>query len=95
MYRVFVTISADFEGLGHDFIGVSWERQFETYDEAERFWNGLYVKPFGFLATTFHLDYPEAIVIEAEYDLWSGDKPDDRFDKFFCEPIWYASSDAW
>ena len=89
MYRAYVTILGEREDTSMEFLDLSMELETDDFGEAQRFYDSLYVKPFGILAHTLHANHPEFVRIEADYDI-EGD-PYDTYGTAHCyiESIWW------
>lgn len=90
MFKAFVTISGEDPDTTWNYLDIFFERDFETFDEARRFYESLHVKPWGAVAHSLHALFPELIQIEAEYDIYEDGEPVDGCDWFINEAIWWA-----
>lgn len=89
MFTAFVTISGEFPDGHWDYLDIVFRREFETFDEARRCYDGLGVKRWGAIAHSLHALYPELTQIEAEYDIYEDGEPIDDGDWFVNEAIWW------
>ena len=98
-YQVFVTISGMFEDGQWNYLDVLLESPlYDTFDEAERWYDAMHVKPFGAMAVALHANHPECRLIEAEYDIYSladGFMDDFDTDWFYNESIWWADDETY
>lgn len=89
MFKAFVTISGEFPDTTHDYLDISLERDFDTFDEALRWYESVNVKRWGALAMAIHANHPELTQIEAEYDIYEDGEPVGDLDWFVNEAIWW------
>lgn len=87
-YRAYVTLMGELEDTTMDFLDLYMELESDDYDEVRRFYDAVYVQPWGALAYALHASHPEYVRIEADYDI--EDTTDyDRMDDYYIESIWY------
>lgn len=89
MFKAFVTISGCGEDECYDYLNLSLEREFDTFDDALRFYRQLYVQPWGTLALHLHNKNPDLVQIEAEYDIYEDNEPVGDVEWFVNEAIWW------
>ena len=93
MFHAFVTISGEFPDTTWDYLDILLERYFDSFEDAVRWYQHLWVKPFGTFAMTVHAMHPELTQIEAEYDIYEqvgdGWEPVGDLDWFSNEAIWW------
>ena len=88
-YRAYVTIMGELEDTTMDFLDLYMELESDDYDEVRRFYDAVYVQPWGALAYALHANHPEYVRIEADYDI--EDTTDyDRMDDYYIESIWWG-----
>lgn len=92
MFTAFVTISGESPDTTWDYLDVVFRREFESFDDARRCYEGLYVKPWGAIAHSLHALYPDLVQIEAEYDIYEDGEPVGDLDWFVNEAIWWKES---
>lgn len=90
-FQAFVTISGCGEDECYDYLFDEplWEGFFDTFDDALRHYEALYVKPFQTIAMAIHAMYPELTQIEAEYDIYEDGEPVGDVRWFVNEAIWW------
>ena len=90
MFQAFVTISGEFPDTTWDYIDVYlMSPEYETFEEAERWYERVYVERWGTVALTLHANHPELTQIEAEYDIYEDGDPVGDLDWFVNEAIWW------
>ena len=93
MYQAFVTISGMDEDTSWNYLEVSLKSpEYETFEEAKRWYDAVNVPRFGAVAMALHANNPDLIQIEAEYDIYCDGEPvyAGLFDDYFInEAIWY------
>lgn len=91
-YRAYVTIMGEREDTSLDFLDLYMELETDDWNEAERFYQSVEVKPFGVLAHTLHANHPEYVRLEADYDIEQLVGPDYEYsecDWYYIESIWF------
>ena len=89
MFHAFVTISGEFPDTSWDYLDILLEREFDNFDDARRWYEHLWVKPWGAVAMALHANHPELTQIEAEYDIYDDGEPVGDLDWFVHEAIWW------
>ena len=89
MFTAFVTISGEFPDTTWDYLDITFRREFESFDDARRCYEGLHVKPCGAIANSLHALFPDLTQIEAEYDIYEDGEPVGDLDWFVNEAIWW------
>lgn len=94
MFHAFVTLTGCGEDECYDYLypETICGGFFDTFEEALRFYERLYVRPFGTIATYAHASHPDLVQIEAEYDIY--EKVGD-----YWEPVgdvrWFVNEAIW
>ena len=88
MFTAFVTISGEYSDGIHDYIDILLRHDFDSFDDALRWYESVHVKPWGVLAETIHRNNHDLVRSEAEYDIYEDGAPiwDDGW--FINETIW-------
>ena len=91
MYAAYVTISGFFPEMdNYDYLNIELSSpDFETMDGALRWYDTVYVTPFGTLARYLHELHPEATELQAEYDVFDTDHPAVDLGWYWNEVIWW------
>ena len=92
-FSVYVTLIGIDGNEDSDFLDLYMERTFDTFEEAERFYEHLLVKPWGTIALAAHHRHPDLAQIEADYDLvevdHKGQPVNDSMRHYINEAIWW------